>query len=102
MSDELLSSMEAAQRLGISTATLYTWLSQSDAGTFMIRGQPTTISYYQGGRKGQGRTKIDGQELDRLLSLMMVSPKTTPRRRRPRKQSSFQHITTKPGRPDDD
>ena len=94
--------MEAAQRLGISTATLYDWLSQSDAGTFMIRGQPTTIRYYQGGRKGQGRIKIDRQELDRLLSLMMVSPKTTPSRRPPRKQTSFQHITTKPGRPDDD
>ncbi|MCO6457681.1 MAG: helix-turn-helix domain-containing protein [bacterium] len=101
MSRELLSSQDAARRLGISTATLYDWLAQSDAGTFMIRGQPTTINYYQGGRKGQGRIKIDSQELERLLELMFVSPKSQPIRRAPRKQTSMQHITTKLGRPDD-
>jgi len=67
MSRELLSSQDAARRLGITTATLYDWLAQSDAGTFLIRGQPTTINYYQGGRKGQGRIKFDSQELERLL-----------------------------------
>ena len=101
MSRELLSSQDAARRLGITTATLYDWLAQSDAGTFMIRGQPTTINYYQGGRKGQGRIKIDSQELERLLELMFVSPKSQPIRRAPRKQTSMQHITTKLGRPDD-
>ena len=101
MSRELLSSQDAARRLGITTATLYDWLAQSDAGTFMIRGQPTTINYYQGGRKGQGRIKIDSQELERLLELMFVSPKSQPIRRAPRKQMSMQHITTKLGRPDD-
>ena len=101
MSRELLSSQDAARRLGISTATLYDWLAQSDAGTFMIRGQPTTINYYQGGRKAQGRIKIDGQELDRLLELMFVSPKSQPIRRALPKQTSMQHITTKLGRPDD-
>jgi len=101
MSRELLSSQDAARRLGISTATLYDWLAQSDAGTFMIRGQPTTINYYQGGRKGQGRIKIDSQELERLLELMFVSPKSQPIQRAPRKQTSMQHITTKLGRPDD-
>jgi hypothetical protein len=101
MSRELLSSQDAARRLGISTATLYDWLAQSDAGTFMIRGQPTTINYYQGGRKGQGRIKIDSQELERLLELMFVSPKSQPIRRAPRKQTSMQHITTTLGRPDD-
>jgi hypothetical protein len=65
------------------------------------RGQPTTINYYQGGRKGQGRIKIDSQELERLLELMFVSPKSQPTRRAPRKQTSMQHITTKLGRPDD-
>ena len=101
MSRELLSSQDAARRLGISTATLYDWLAQSDAGTFMIRGQLTTINYYQGGRKGQGRIKIDSQELERLLELMLVSPKPIPSRRSPRKRNSLQHITTKLGRPDD-
>jgi hypothetical protein len=101
MSRELLSSQDAARRLGITTATLYDWLAQSDAGTFMIRGQPTTVNYYQGGRKGQGRIKIDSQELERLLELMFVSPKSQPIRRAPRKQTSMQHITTKLGWPDD-
>lgn len=101
MSRGLLSSQDAARLLGISTATLYDWLAQSDAGTFMIRGQLTTINYYQGGRKGQGRIKIDRQELERLLELMLVSPKSQPIRRTPRKQTLMQHITAKLGRPDD-
>ena len=98
---ELLSSHQAASWLGISTATLYDWLSQSDAGTFAIRGQPLSINYYQGGRKGQGRIKIDRQEVERLLGLMRVSPRSTPVRQPPTKKASFQHITSKLGRPDD-
>jgi transcriptional regulator with PAS, ATPase and Fis domain len=35
MTDELLSTSEAAQQLGISRATLYDWFAQSDAGTFV-------------------------------------------------------------------
>ncbi len=101
MSQELLSSQDAARRLGIRPATLYDWLAQSDAGTFMIRGQSTTINYFQGGRKGQGRIQIEDQEVERLLDLMKVQPKTVPIRRPLQKPSTFQHITTKPGRPDD-
>ena len=101
MVTELLTSHEAAQRLGISPATLYDWLAQSHAGTFVIRGMPTTIHYYQGGRKGQGRIKIEPQEIERLLDLMKVSPKTNSRRQPPRPTTPFQHITTKLGRPDD-
>ena len=101
MVTELLTSRETARRLGISPATLYDWLAQSDAGTFVIRGMPTTIHYYQGGRKGQGRIKIEPQEIERLLDLMKVSPKTNSRRQPPRPTTPFQHITTKLGRPDD-
>lgn len=101
MSKELLSSQDAARRLGIRPATLYDWLAQSDAGTFMIRGQPVTIDYYQGGRKAQGRIQIEGEEVERLLDLMKVQPKAVPMRRPLQKPSTFQHITTKPGRPDD-
>ena len=48
MEDELLTTRQAAQRLGISTASLYGWLAQSNAGTFVLHGQPTTIDYLQG------------------------------------------------------
>ena len=101
MLTELLSSQQAACWLGISTATWYDWLSQSDAGTFAIRGQPVSINYYQGGRNGQGRIKIDRQELERLLGLMRVPAKSTLVRRPPTKKASFQHITAKLGRPGD-
>ena len=96
-----LSSKEAAAALGISVLTLYDWLSQSDAGEFEIRGQPVTIAYYQGGRRGQGRIRFDAQEVERLLSLMRVTPKVTRTRKRPQKTSAFQHITNNLGRPED-
>lgn len=101
MSSELLSSEQAARRLGISVLTLYAWLDQSDAGQFEIRGRPVTIDYFQGGRRGQGRIKIAGREIERLLSLMRVTPRVAQLRQRPKKQSTLQHITTKLGRPDD-
>ena len=96
-----LSSKEAAAALGISVLTLYDWLSQADAGEFEIRGQPVTIAYYQGGQRGQGRIRIDAQEVERLLSLMRVTPKVTRTRTRPQKTSALQHITTNLGHPED-
>lgn len=101
MSPELLTSEEAAHRLGISVLTLYDWLTQSDAGTFEIRGQAVTIAYFQGGRRGQGRIKIEVQEIERLLSLMRVAPKSQRTRNPPNSTPALQHITTKLGRPDD-
>lgn len=98
---ELLSSETTAQRLGIRVLTLYDWLSQSDNGVFEIRGQTVTIEYYQGGRRGQGRIRIDAQEIGRLLSLMRVTPKATYLRKRPEKVTTLQHITTQLGHPDD-
>ncbi len=98
----LLTSQKAAEVLGISVLTLYDWLGQSDAGEFEIRGERVTIDYYQGGRKGQGRIRIEEAEVHRLLSLMRSTAKPQ-RRRQPQKKNSnvFQHITTKLGRPDD-
>ena len=58
MSEELLSTTEAARQLGISRASLYDWLSQSNARQFTFRGRPVTIEHLQGGAKGQGRIKI--------------------------------------------
>ncbi|WP_013630110.1 helix-turn-helix domain-containing protein [Rubinisphaera brasiliensis] len=98
----LLTSQQAAEVLGISVLTLYDWLGQSDAGEFEIRGERVTIDYYQGGRKGQGRIRIEEAEVRRLLSLMRSTPKPQRRRQSPTKTSnSFRHITTKLGRPDD-
>jgi excisionase family DNA binding protein len=52
MSHHLLSTNEAAQQLGISRATMYQWLADSDVGALVIRGQSVTIDYLQGGAKG--------------------------------------------------
>ena len=46
MANELLSTTETARRLGISRASLYDWLAQSDGGTFVLRGRPVTIDYF--------------------------------------------------------
>lgn len=96
----LLSSQKAAAALGISVLTLYDWLSQSDSGEFAIRGESTTITYFQGGRKGQGRIRIDQQEIDRLMSLMQVSPTRKKLRKQPAKAAIYPHISVKLGRPD--
>ena len=100
MSEDLLSSREAARRLGISTASLYDWLSQSNAGRFMLRGQPVTIDYLQGGAAGQGRIKIEAREVQRLKELMRVRPRPLTARRSPTPPNHFPGITVKLGRPD--
>ena len=99
--NQLLNSKDAATALGLSVSTLYSWLMQSDAGAFEIRGQPVTICYYQGGRRGQGRIRIGQSEIERLLSLMRVSPRPNPLRKKPMKKPALQHITARLGRPDD-
>ena len=97
---ELLTAAEAADALGIRVSTLYDWLGQSDTGTFVLRSQPVTIAYYQGGRRGQGRIRIDRREVERLLGLMAATPHTLSRARCRTPTSPFQHITTPLGRPD--
>ncbi len=97
--EKLLSAAEAAQRLGISRASLYDWLGQSNAGRFTLRGQPVTIEYFQGGARGQGRIKIEAREVERLKQLMRVLP-TPQRPRQPATgERSFPGITVKLGRP---
>jgi hypothetical protein len=100
MSEELLPADESARRLGISTASLYSWLEQSNAGQFMLRGQPVTIDYLQGGRRGQGRIKIEATEVQRLRELMRVRPNLAPSRRPAVPQRAYPGITVKLGRPD--
>jgi hypothetical protein len=98
-SGELLSTCEAARRLGISRASLYDWLAPSDASVLVIRGQPVTIDYLQGGTKGQGRIKLEAEEIERLKDLMRVRPSRPFQRRAPIKQETYPGITVKPGRP---
>lgn len=100
MSEELLSTTEAARRLGISRASLYDWLGQSNAGQFALRGQSVTIQYLQGGARGQGRIKIEAQEVERLKDVMRVRPRPATARRASAPQNHFPGITVKPGRPD--
>ncbi len=58
----LLTAKDAAQLLGIQANSLYDWLSRSDAGEFVVRGQSVTIDYFQGGPQGQGRIRIEARE----------------------------------------
>jgi hypothetical protein len=99
MPEDLLTTQEAARRLGISRASLYGWLSQSDAGSLLIRGQPVTVDYLQSGGKGQGRIRIEAQEVERLKDLMRVHPRPSEARRPPVQASRFPGITVKLGRP---
>jgi len=100
MSDKLLSSRQAAEQLGISVSTLYDWLSESDVGRFAIRGQPVTICYFQGGRCGQGRIKIEATEVERLKEAMRVRPRPGRLRSSPTHRQQFPGINVPLGRPD--
>jgi hypothetical protein len=101
MDHALLTAHEAAQKLGMTTASLYDWLAQSDAGQFRLRGQPVTIDYFQGGPKGQGRIRIEDREVERLKDLMRVRPCTPWPRRPPVQEAHYPGITVKLGRPRD-
>ena len=99
MDDQLLSTQEAARRLGITVVTLYDWLGRSNRGLLVIRGQRTAIDRLQGGAKGQGRIKIATIEVDRIRELMRVRPHQPLQRRAPVKNHSFPGITVPLGRP---
>jgi hypothetical protein len=99
MVEELLSTKVAAQRLGISTASLYDWLSKSNAGEFLLCGQAVTIAYLQGGSRGQGRIRIEAREIERLKDLMRVQPQRNLSRQPAVKETHYLGITVKLGRP---
>jgi len=100
MPDKLLNSREAAKQLGLSVASLYEWLARSDCGEFILRGEPFTINYFQGGARGQGRIQIETSEIERIKEAMRVRPKAVPRRRQPIQTGHFPGITVPLGRPD--
>lgn len=99
MSDELLTAAAAARRLGITATTLYDWLGRSRVGELEIRGRRVTIDYLQGGARGQGRIRIEAQEVERLRELMCVATITPPPRRVPLRRENFPGIVVPLGRP---
>lgn len=101
MASELLNSTEAARRLGISVASLYDWLARSQRGEFLMRGQPFTINYLQGGAQGQGRIQIEVVEVERLKDAMRVRPQPQPKRRLQYRPRQFPGINVRLGRPDE-
>lgn len=100
MSSPLLSTQEAAQRLGIAVSSLYDWLARSNAGKFVLRGQPFTVRYFQGGAQGQGRIQIEEAEIERLREAMRVHPQPVRPRCPPARFPHFPGITVPLGRPD--
>ena len=94
-----LTPVQAAERLGITAATLYDWLGQSRRGLLVIRGQAVTIEYFQGGAKGQGRIRIAETEVERIQELMRVPVQSVRLRRPPIRQAAFPGITVSLGRP---
>jgi len=101
MLEPLLSAKEAAQRLGMAVATLYSWLGLSDHGLLVIRGVPTTIDYLQGGRRGQGRILLEVREVERLKEMMRVRPQSFHFRRPPSlRMEGFPGINVPLGRPE--
>jgi hypothetical protein len=95
----LLPATAAASLLGITVTTLYDWLGQSDRGLLVIRGQRTTIEYFQGGPRGQGRIQIEAAELYRLRELMRVHPQREIPRHLPVRRDCFPGISVPLGRP---
>jgi len=99
MPGELLTASQAAQRLGVSASTFYDWLGQSDHGLLMIRGECVTVNYLQGGPKGQGRIRIEADEVQRLKELMRVRPQQPLLRRRPAPRTAYPGISVPLGTP---
>ena len=99
MATDWLTAQQAAEELGISVLTFYDWLAQSDRGEYVIRGQAVVINYFQGGRRGQGRIRIQADEVHRLQEAMRVKPQPKIQRREPVSTTQFPGITVPLGRP---
>ncbi|WP_339687958.1 DNA-binding protein [Gimesia maris] len=100
MATDWLTAQQAAEELGISVLTFYDWLAQSDRGEFVLRGTAVEIKYFQGGRRGQGRIRIEISEIKRLKEEMRVKPQLRVQRRLPTRSQHFPGITVPLGRPD--
>lgn len=100
MATDWLTAQQAAKELGISVLTFYDWLAQSDRGEFVLRGNAVEIKYFQGGRRGQGRIRIERNEIKRIKEEMRVKPQMRFQRRQPTKFEQFPGIKVPLGRPD--
>ncbi|HAH48250.1 MAG: molybdenum-pterin-binding protein [Gimesia sp.] len=100
MATDWLTAQQAAEELGISVLTFYDWLAQSDCGEFVLRGTAVEIKYFQGGRRGQGRIRIEKSEIGRIKEEMRVKPQTRIHRHRATNSKQFPGITVPLGRPD--
>jgi hypothetical protein len=100
MTTDFLVAKQAAQRLGMSVGQLYEWLRLSNGGELVIGGQATTIEYFQGGPKGQGRIRISVAEVERLIELTRVRPQAGQTRRLPIRRAVYPGITVALGRPE--
>lgn len=99
MSDAMLTAAQAASRLGVTAATFYDWLSRSDYGQFVLRGETVLIEYFQGGARGQGRIRIASKEVERIQELMRVPLRAISKRRPPQRSAKFPGINVSLGRP---
>ena len=99
MSNDFLTATEAARCLGVAVATFYDWLARSDAGLLVIREQPVTIRYFQGGARGQGRIRLETAEVQRLRELFRVQPRPRQARPAPPPRRTFPGIHVPLGRP---
>lgn len=99
MSNELLTAVEAAHRLGVTVTTFYDWLGQSDRGLLRIRGAAIMIEYLQGGPQGQGKIGVPATEVERIKQAMRVVPQRHVPRRPIARPQSFPGITVPLGRP---
>ncbi len=95
----MLTATEAAKRLGVTAATFYDWLSRSEYGQFVLRGETVRIEYFQGGANGQGRIRIALKEIERLQELMRVPLRTITKRRSRQSVGRFPGINVPLGRP---
>lgn len=100
MSHRCATSSALIQLGAVRVTTLYDWLGQSDRGLLIIRGQPVTIAYFQGGAQGQGRIRLEATEVERLRDLLRVRPQPVQARRPPTRPDTFPGITVPLGRPD--
>ena len=80
-------------------STLYSWLGLADHGLLVIRGQSVSIRYYQGGPRGQGRIRIEVQEVERIREMMRVHPQPLRQRHPPRDPHAYPGIVVPLGLP---
>lgn len=65
----------------------------------MLRDQPFTVRYFQTGSRGQGRIRIELEEVERIREALRVTTRLARQRRLPNKPQNFPGIHVPLGRP---